>query len=70
MTSNTDKFRLTALVEAVTYLVLLCLVVVKRGFHGPDLVRVMGPAASVGPGSGSAGGRRSHGDPCRGSVRG
>jgi len=47
MTSNTAKFRLAALVEAVTYLVLLGLVVVKRGFHGPDLVRVMGPVHGI-----------------------
>lgn len=47
MTSNTARFRLVAMIEAVTYLVLLCLVVVKRGFDGPDLVRVMGPIHGI-----------------------
>jgi len=44
---NTGRFRLVALIEAVTYLVLLGLVVVKRGFHGPDLVQVMGPIHGI-----------------------
>lgn len=47
MTSNTAKFRTVALIEAVTYLILLCLVVVKRGFDGPDLVSVMGPIHGI-----------------------
>lgn len=47
MTSNTAKFRTVALIEAVTYLILLALVVVKRGFDGPDLVQVMGPIHGI-----------------------
>jgi integral membrane protein len=43
----TPKFRTVALIEAVTYLILLALVVVKRGFHGPDLVQVMGPIHGI-----------------------
>ncbi len=43
----TPKFRTVAMIEAVTYLVLLALVVVKRGFHGPDLVQVMGPIHGI-----------------------
>jgi integral membrane protein len=43
----TSKFRLVAMIEAVTYLVLLALVVVKRGFDGPDLVQVMGPIHGI-----------------------
>jgi integral membrane protein len=43
----TPKFRAIALIEAVTYLVLLCLVVVKNGFDGPDLVKVMGPIHGI-----------------------
>ena len=43
----TSKFRTVALIEAVTYLILLALVVVKRGFDGPDLVRVMGPIHGI-----------------------
>ncbi len=43
----TSKFRIVALVEALTYLVLLALVVVKRGFDGPDLVQVMGPIHGI-----------------------
>jgi integral membrane protein len=43
----TSKFRLVAMIEAVTYLILLALVVVKRGFDGPDLVRVMGPIHGI-----------------------
>ena len=39
----TPKFRLVALAEALTYLALLTAVVVKRGFHGADLVSVLGP---------------------------
>jgi len=47
ISDNTGRFRVVALIEAVTYLVLLGLVVVKRGFHGPDLVQVMGPIHGV-----------------------
>lgn len=43
----TSKFRAVATIEAVTYLVLLALVVVKNGFDGPDLVRVMGPIHGI-----------------------
>lgn len=43
----TSKFRTVALIEAVTYLVLLALVVVKNGFSGPDLVQVMGPIHGI-----------------------
>jgi integral membrane protein len=43
----TSKFRTVALVEAVTYLILLALVVVKRVIHGPDLVPIMGPIHGV-----------------------
>lgn len=43
----TSKFRTVAMIEAVTYLVLLALVVVKRGFDGPDLVPVMGPIHGI-----------------------
>ena len=39
----TPKFRMVALAEALTYLALLTAVVVKRGFDGPDAVRVLGP---------------------------
>lgn len=39
----TAKFRLTAYVEAVTYLALLVGVVVLHGFGGPDLVSALGP---------------------------
>jgi integral membrane protein len=44
----TSKFRTVALIEAVTYLILLAFVVVKRGFDGPDaLVSVMGPIHGI-----------------------
>jgi len=43
----TPKFRIVALVEAVTYLILLALVVVKRGFDGPDYVQFMGPIHGI-----------------------
>ena len=39
----TSKFRLVALVEAVSYLALLAAVVVKRVLDGPDAVSVLGP---------------------------
>lgn len=42
-----DRFRVVAYLEAITYLILLAFVVVKRGFHGPDLVRVMGPIHGI-----------------------
>ncbi len=43
----TQKFRTVAMIEAVTYLILLVLVVVKRVIHGPDLVPVMGPIHGI-----------------------
>ena len=43
----TSKFRTVATIEAITYLVLLALVVVKDGFGGPDLVKVMGPIHGI-----------------------
>jgi integral membrane protein len=41
------RFRLVAYAEAATFLILLACVVVKRVFHGPDLVQVMGPIHGV-----------------------
>jgi integral membrane protein len=46
MTSYTPKFRVVALVEAVTYLILLVLVVLKST-SGPNLVPVMGPIHGI-----------------------
>ena len=43
----TSKFRIVAMIEAVTYLILLAFVVVKSGFDGPDLVKVMGPIHGI-----------------------
>lgn len=43
----TAKFRLVALVEAVSYLALLAAVVVKRALDGPDLVSVLGPIHGI-----------------------
>ena len=43
----TSKFRLAALVEAVTYLALLGAVVVKRVLDGPDLVSALGPIHGI-----------------------
>lgn len=43
----TSRFRNVALIEAVTYLILLACVVVKRGLDGPDLVSVMGPIHGI-----------------------
>jgi integral membrane protein len=43
----TSKFRVVALVEAVTYLALLAGVVVKRGLDGPDVVSVLGPIHGI-----------------------
>lgn len=43
----TAKFRLVALVEAVSYLLLLCAVVVKRVLDGPDAVSVLGPIHGI-----------------------
>ena len=40
-------FRVVAVVEAVTYLVLLGAVVLKRVLDGPDLVSVLGPIHGV-----------------------
>lgn len=39
----TSRFRLVALLEAVSYLALLVATLVKRGFDGPDYVSVLGP---------------------------
>lgn len=39
----TSKFRLVALLEAVSYLALLVATLVKRGFDGPDYVSILGP---------------------------
>ncbi len=41
------RFRLVAYAEAVTFLMLLAVDVVKRGFDGPDLVKIMGPVHGV-----------------------
>lgn len=41
------KFRFVAYFEAATYLLLLVGVVIHRGFHGPDVVAVMGPIHGV-----------------------
>lgn len=43
----TSKFRIAALVEAVTYLVLLSAVFVKRVLDGGDAVRVLGPIHGI-----------------------
>jgi len=43
----TSKFRIVALVEAVSYLVLLSAVFVKRVLHGGDAVRVLGPIHGI-----------------------
>ena len=40
-------FRIVAVVEAVTYLVLLGAVVLKRVLDGPDFVSVMGPIHGI-----------------------
>ena len=40
-------FRVVAVVEAVTYLLLLGAVVLKRVLDGPDLVSVLGPIHGV-----------------------
>ena len=40
-------FRVVAVVEAVTYLVLLGAVVLKRVLDGPDLVSVLGPVHGI-----------------------
>jgi integral membrane protein len=44
---ETNAFRIVAYVEAVTYLVLLGAVVLKRVFDGPDLVRALGPIHGI-----------------------
>ena len=41
------KFRLVAIIEAVTYLLLLAAVVVKRVLDGPDFVSVLGPIHGI-----------------------
>ncbi len=43
----TSKFRTVALIEAVSFLLLLACSVVKRGLDGPDLVPVMGPIHGI-----------------------
>lgn len=43
----TAKFRIVALVEAISYLLLLAAVVVKRVLDGPDLVSVLGPIHGI-----------------------
>lgn len=43
----TSKFRLVALVEAVSYLLLLVATLVHRGFEGPDAVSVLGPIHGI-----------------------
>ena len=43
----TPKFRMVALAEAISYLVLLAAVVVKRGLDGPDAVSVLGPIHGI-----------------------
>ena len=40
-------FRVVAVVEAVTYLVLLAAVVLKRVLDGPDFVSVLGPIHGI-----------------------
>ena len=40
--NETNAFRITAYVEAITYLVLLGFVIVYRVLDGPDLIRVPG----------------------------
>jgi integral membrane protein len=44
--SYTAKFRIVALIEAITYLILLVLTVVKTA-SGPNLVPVMGPIHGI-----------------------
>ncbi|MDQ4097916.1 MAG: DUF3817 domain-containing protein [Actinomycetota bacterium] len=46
-TGLTGAFRLTAYVEAATYLVLLSAVVLYRLLDGPDFVSVLGPIHGV-----------------------
>jgi len=43
----TSKFRVVALVEALSYLALLAAVVVKRVLDGPDIVPVLGPIHGI-----------------------
>ncbi|MDQ2827260.1 MAG: DUF3817 domain-containing protein [Actinomycetota bacterium] len=43
----TSKFRIAALAEAVTYLVLLCTVFVKEVLDGGDAVKVLGPIHGI-----------------------
>ncbi len=43
----TPKFRLAALVEAASYLLLLSAVFVKRVLDGPDFVSVLGPIHGI-----------------------
>ena len=43
----TSKFRMVALIEAISYLALLSAVVVKRVLDGPDFVSVLGPIHGI-----------------------
>lgn len=43
----TSKFRIVALVEAVSFLALLVATFVKRVVEGPDLVPVLGPIHGI-----------------------
>jgi len=43
----TSKFRIVALIEAVSFLVLLSAVFVKRVLHGGDAVSVLGPIHGI-----------------------
>ena len=45
--AETSAFRVVAVVEAVTYLVLLGAVVLKRVLDGPDFVSVLGPVHGI-----------------------
>ena len=43
----TSKFRIVALIEAISFLALLVATFVKRVIEGPDLVPVLGPIHGV-----------------------
>ena len=45
--SLTDAFRTAAVVEAVTYLVLLAAVVLYRVLDGPDFIGLLGPVHGI-----------------------
>ena len=42
LSKDANAFGITAFIEAVTYLVLLAFVIVKRVLDGPDLIRIPG----------------------------